>query len=324
MKKKSYNNPHTNNIKKRVVDIVKWQLGVFQDALPPPQSPKSFEYPNQKEEIDPSKPQVVWINHSTFLISVYGMNILTDPIWSNRCSPVPFIGPKRMHAPAIKIEDLPEIHMVLVSHDHYDHLDKKSVDKLHERFPSIRWIVPKGLKPWFLKRGISNVAEHAWWQESLFSFEVGNLELVITAVPCQHFSGRLFWHSNNTLWCSYVVKFKKDRKVKYLYFVGDTGYNDYDFKTIGEHFPQIDLSLIPIGTYVPHEFMAPVHIDPEKAVKIHQEVKSKLSVGMHWKTFKLSSEGMMQPPYDLYLSLKEENINPRCFRVIDPGQAINW
>ncbi len=317
-----YVNPHTKNIKKRLGDIVKWQLGGFNDALPPPRAPAAFSYPNEKVEVETSMPMVTWINHSTFMISIFGINIITDPIWSNRCSPVPFIGPKRQHEPGIAIEDLPEIHMVLVSHDHYDHLDLKSVKKLHARFPNILWIIPKGLKKWFQKRGITNYSEHSWWQESMHNIQ--GREFVITATPCQHFSGRFFWHSNNTLWCSYVVKCKHQEKLKHFYFVGDTGYNERDFNAVGERFPDIDLSLIPIGTYVPHEFMAPVHIDPDCAVKIHQEVGSKMSVGMHWLTFKLSAEGLMQPPYDLFLSLQEANISPSSFRVLEPGQTINW
>lgn len=319
-----YDNPHAKDTKKKLRDIIKWQLGGFNDGQPFERVPKDFVYPNPLEKPDDSKPLVSWINHSSFFISIRGMNILTDPIWSNRCSPVPFFGPKRRHPPGIAIDELPEIHMVLISHDHYDHLDKKTIIKLHQRFPNIRWVLPKGLGKWFEKRGITNYSEHLWWQESLFSFEPGNLELVITAVPCQHFSGRYFWHGNSTLWCSYVVRFSHKEETKYLYFVGDTGYNDHDFRKIGNRFPNIDLSLIPIGTYVPHEFMAPVHIDPVRAVDIHQQVKSKLSIGMHWKTFKLSSEGMEQPPYDLYKELKKRNINPLCFRAIHPGQFINW
>lgn len=324
MNKQQYNNPHSKDIKKKLSDIVKWQLGGYNDPTPRPRIPDGFTYPNPQEKVRADLPQVVWINHSTFMISIHGMNIITDPIWSNRCSPIPFLGPKRHHRPGIEIKNLPEIHMVLVSHDHYDHLDRKSVDKLHKRFPHIRWIIPKGLKNWFYRRGIMNVEENSWWKETLYSFEPTGMELEITAVPCQHFSGRCFWHSNNTLWCGYVVKFKKDSDIKHLYFVGDTGYNEHDFKQIGKRFPQIDLSLIPIGTYVPYEFMAPVHISPEKAVAIHEDVHSKLSVGMHWKTFKLSGEGMDQPPYDLFLSLEKKNINPMSFRVIEPGQFINW
>ncbi|MCI5051798.1 MAG: MBL fold metallo-hydrolase [Simkaniaceae bacterium] len=323
MFKKRYKNPHVKDIKKRLVDIVWWQVGGYKDALPPPRPPKGFSYPNPSERLDEMEPQITWINHCTFLIEVDGFRILTDPIWGKRCSPFRFFGPKRHHAPAISIEDLPEIDACVVSHDHYDHLCSKSVKKLKERFPNMLWLVPVGLERWFHRRGIYNVNEHHWWQHSVVDSKA--LKITATAVPCQHFSGRGGWHQNNTLWAGWVLDFKRgNKKSKRLYFVGDTGYNPVDFKRIGDRFSDIDLSLIPIGTYVPHEFMAPVHIDPDKAVQIHKDVKSKLSLGMHWKTFCLSGEGMEQPPYDLYLSLAESNINPLAFRVVDPGQTINW
>lgn len=325
MRSKRFFNPHVKDIKKRLRDIVWWQFGGFKDSMPPPTPPKDFSYPNPVVEVDEGAPKVTWINHCTFLIEIDGVRIITDPIWGKRCSPFSFFGPKRLHAPAIEIEDLPEIDMVLVSHDHYDHLDRKSVDRLNKRFPLARWCVPTGLMKWFHRRGVGNVCEHQWWQHSLFRCADSNLEITVTAVPAQHFSGRGGWHQNTTLWCGFVVEFKRgDKKSKRLYFCGDTGYNPVDFKRIGERFSGFDLSLIPIGTYVPHEFMAPVHIDPEHAVKIHQDVGSSLTVGMHWKTFCLSSEGMEQPPYDLFLSMEEAGLSPLHFRAIDPGQTINW
>ena len=325
MRKQRFYNPYISNVKKGVWDVILWQLGSYNDPMPPPRPPKDFSYPNNKLCLLKNKPKVTWINHSTFYLDVDGMGILTDPIFSKRCSPLPFVGPKRLHPPGIQIDNLPEIHFVIVSHDHYDHLDKASVKKLNRRFPNCNWVVPKGVGNWLQRQGVKNFHEHSWWEERLATNPVSNCQITFTAVPSQHFSGRCAWHSNGTLWAGWVVDFKlKDGTSKRLYFVGDTGYNPWDFKKIGERFSYMDLSLIPIGTYVPHEFMAPVHIDPEKAVRIHAEVNSKLSVGMHWKTFRLSSEDIEQPPYDLYLSLLEKNINPQTFRVINPGQTINW
>ena len=325
MGEKKFDNPHQRDVKKTLLDIILWQCGFYDDKEKRPKPPESFTYPRPPIDHDHNEPSACWINHSTYMIQVDGINILTDPIWGKRCSPVPFIGPKRLHPPAVPIEELPQIDVVLVSHDHYDHLCKQSVKKLHSRFPNILWYVPVGLKSWFYRLGISRVIELAWWEHSTLTFSEKGLELVLTAVPSQHFSGRLGWHSNNTHWAGWVVEFKRSRgDHKRLYFVGDTGYNDYDFKKIGERFGGMDLSLIPIGTYSPMEFMAPVHICPQRAVDIHMEVGSRLSLGMHWKTFKLSSEGLDQPPYDLYLEMEKRGLNPRKFLPVDPGERINW
>ena len=326
MGREKFENHHTDDIKKSLIDIILWQFGYFhgeQDKIE--KAPDDFRYPKPLQVLDAEAPICNWINHSTFLISVDGVNILTDPIWGKRCSPVPFIGPKRLHAPAIAIEDLPQIDAVMVSHDHYDHLCRQSVKKLHKRFPNILWIVPTGLKKWFGKFGITNCVEHRWWEHSTHTLGCRGVEVTFTAVPSQHFSGRGGWHSNDTHWAGWVAHFhRKVGEDKRLYFVGDTGYNPYDFKRIGERFGSMDLSLIPIGTYVPNEFMAPVHINPMRAVDIHLDVGSKLSVGMHWKTFKLSSEGMDQPPYDLYLEMEKRNLNPQRFLPLEPGEMMNW
>ncbi|NGX40174.1 MAG: hypothetical protein KR126chlam1_01519 [Chlamydiae bacterium] len=311
-----YINPHVGNIRRKPRDFFLWMIGYFRDH-PFEKVPEGFSYPMPDKEFDNTKPWSMWIGHSTYLISSSGKHILTDPIWSNRCSPVPFCGPKRKHAPPIPLDLLPKIDYVLISHDHYDHLDRPTVEKLHLLFPNIVWIVPKGVKKWFQKQGIHRVVELDWWEEvdidSTFK---------VTAVPSQHFSGRKSPDMNKTLWAGYVVESLLNAKV--FYFVGDTGYNERDFKAIGEKYPEIDLSLIPIGAYSPRKFMAPVHIEPKDAVKIHLDVNSRLSLGMHWKTFCLSEEPMNQPPFDLFLSMKENNLDVGTFLPIEPGQKINW
>ncbi|MCK4934290.1 MAG: MBL fold metallo-hydrolase [Simkaniaceae bacterium] len=295
-------------------------MGAYNDKYRPPKLPNEFAYPNPKLPINPDLPTVTWINHCTFFISINGMNILTDPIWSKRCSPLPFFGPKRIHDPAFTLDELPKIDYILISHDPYDHLDKKTVKTLIATNPNIHFIVPLGLKKWFIKLGAKQVDEFAWWEEKQV-----NSSIKITFVPSQHYSGRNFWNGNRSLWGGYVIDFNREGKDnKRLYFVGDTGYNQVDFKMIGEHFKEMDLSLIPIGTYVPHKFMETVHINPSKATEIHKEVRSKLSIGMHWKTFRLSSEGEYQPPYDLFLSMKFQNLDPLNFRCVEPGQVLNW
>lgn len=310
-------NPHIEEIRRNFKDVILWQMGFYADRTKTPHAPEGYTYPIIPPTYNAGAPTAIWINHSTYLISVNGLNFLTDPIWSDRCSPISFFGPKRRHPPAIALNKLPKIDYVLISHDHYDHLDKASVMKLFELFPQIIWLVPLGVKNWFHRQGISNVFELSWWQEMNL-----NERIKVTAVPAQHFSGRRASKMNDTLWAGWVVSLPVDQKC--FYFVGDTGYNPYDFKQIGAHFKKIDLSLIPIGSYVPRRFMSPVHIEPRDAVRIHKEVHSLLSLGMHWKTFRLSDEPMHQPPFDLLLAMQEEGMDPKTFLPVDPGVAINW
>ncbi len=264
------------------------------------------------------KPFVRWLNHDTFLVSYQGIHLLTDPIWSHRCSPLRFLGPSRLHPPGLELEALPPIDIVVISHNHYDHLDHKTVMRLFSLFPEIVWIVPQGMKKWFLKRGIKHVFELAWWEQSLLSRK---LAIKITAVPAQHWSGRTLWDTNRSLWAGWVVEFGPH---KTLYFAGDTGYNPFQFKEIGKRWRKIDLSLIPIGCYYPRKFMSSVHVNPEEAVKIHQDVKSALTIGMHWKTFRLGDELPHEPAVDLLVALKQAGLDPESFKILEPGSAINW
>lgn len=321
-----YFNPHCKDLKRGLCDVILWQFGYYNDKRAPRKVPKGFKYPNIKKKVRSESPTATWINHCSFLIQVDGLHLLTDPIWSERCSPLPFMGPKRKHEPSLSLDELPPIDVILISHNHYDHLDRETVQKFNKLNPSTLWVVPLGVGDWMEKQGIYRFVELGWWEDVSLDVEGSpSLSLEVTAVPSQHFSGRSLFDKNKTLWAGYVVDFKRHRrKDKRLYFVGDTGYNRKDFKAIGEKFEGIDLSLIPIGTYVPARFMDPVHIGPKKATMIHQEVGSKMSIGMHWKTFRLSGEKLYQPPYDLYQELTKAGVDPRTFRVTDPGQRINW
>lgn len=325
-KGKRYVNPHKEKLHRSLFYLILWKIGYYEDKHLQVHAPADFVYPEPKEEFSSGEPQVMWINHNTFLITIDGVTILTDPIWGKRASPLSFFGPKRRHEPPFPIESLPKIDYVLLSHNHYDHLDRYTVKKLHKMNPLITWVVPMGVGKWFRKRKIENVIEMNWWDEHEFYDEAHPFtRLTITGVPSQHFSGRHGWDLNQTLWLGFVVECKrKGGEDKRFYYVGDTGYNSFDFKSIGKKWDSMDLSLIPIGTYVPRGFMSPVHIEPDHSVCIHREVNSKLSVAMHWKTFNLSDEGLSQPPYDLFLALNKQNVCPSTFRVLDPGMAINW
>lgn len=325
IKKKRFFNPHITDDKRSVKDALLWKMGYFDEKAHIPEIPSSFQYPLKPLSIDPMHPRALWVNHSTFFIKINGVHLLTDPIWGRRCSPVSFIGPTRHHQAPLSIEDLKRVDHVLISHNHYDHLDKQTVLALHKLYPNIHWWVPLGVKKWFLNMGITSVEELGWW-ESLHMPSSTNAShtLQFTAVPAQHFSGRGIKDVGRTLWSGWVVEFFEKSYTKRLYFVGDTGYNSVDFKTIGARWPHMDLSLIPIGSYLPRKFMSPVHIDPWQAVQIHQEVNSKQSIGMHWNTFKLSDEETHRPPYDLFQALKQANLDPLTFLAVPPGHEVSW
>lgn len=294
-------------------DVILWRFGHYDEphSLPP----EGFCYPANPQLFNPKKPYAVWIGHSTFLIHVNGLTILTDPLFSDHCSPIPIRTLKRRQEPFISLNQLPPIHLVLISHNHYDHLDEKSVLQIHQRNANVHWIVPSGVKKWFVKRKIEHVTELNWGESFPFYDHAQ-----ITATPAQHFSGRGLLDENRTLWCGYVI----EREGKTFYFAGDTGYNPVDFKCIGERWQSIDLSLIPIGAYAPKRLLQPVHVCPREAVEIHCDVKSRLSLAMHWNTFNLSDEPVDLPPYDLYLAMKEKNIPFETFMPIDIGAHVNW
>lgn len=310
----SYVNPYTEDPKHNLWDVILWRFGHYDDEELI-QPPMDFHYPTVPRSFDPQLPSVIWIGHSTFLIQIDGLNILTDPLFSDHCSPIPIRALRRRHDPSIFIHHLPPIDLALISHNHYDHLDEKSVGFLHRQNPQMIWCVPAGVKRWFEKRKIESVFEYNWGEFRSFYDRCR-----ITAVPAQHFSGRRIWDENRTLWCGYIFECAN----KTFYFVGDSGYNSIDFKNIGETWSKIDLSMIPIGAYAPKRLLQAIHVNPKEAVQIHCDVKSKFSLAMHWNTFCLSDEPMELPPYELYLAMKEKNLPLESFLPIKPGIQVNW
>ncbi len=308
-------NPHLKRELRGFFDFILWKIGRYDDENEVEPPPEMFSYPSLLKPYDRADPSAVWIGHSTYLIDTKEWAFLTDPVWGRYCSPVPFRSLERKNSPPFPVEALPRLNAVLISHNHYDHLDARAIKTLARLQPHLQWFVPKRLSPWFHRRGIS-CKELDWWQ----TWEGEGHR--ITAVPSQHFSGRTLFDKNKTLWNGYVVESLKTGKT--FYFVGDTGYNPFDFKQIGNRFPRFDLSLIPIGTYIPKRFMSPVHCNPYEAVEIHCDVNSRFSLGMHWNTFCLSDEPFDRPPYDLYLAMKKKNLPFDTFLPIDIGVYVNW
>ncbi len=260
----------------------------------------------------PTAPQLVWLGHASFLFQYRGLNVLTDPVLSDRASPFRLVGPRRFTPPALTVAEMPPIHLVLISHNHYDHLDEATVLQLHRRFgASLCFCIPMGLRRWFEKRGIHNLVELDWWQSTSLTDENE-----VFCLPTQHFSGRTATDTNASLWCSWLLEMDGFR----FYFGGDTGYGQV-FRDIGELFAPIDLALLPIGAYDPRWFMAPVHVAPEEAVKIHQDIGARQSVAMHWGTFVLTDEPMDEPPRRLRLALERQGISEAAFRVMQHGEV---
>ncbi len=310
-----FRNPHQES-SRGFGAFLKWQFGLGpREETPswlqeiPPYSPDRTDADlNHVNHPDPKEIQITWIGHATFLIQAGGMNVLTDPIFSERASPVSFAGPRRLAPPGIRLEDLPPIHAVILSHDHYDHLDAPTVQRLG---PSVRYFVPLGVGSWLVNAGVNQAVELDWWK----SASLGSMR--IHAVPAQHFSGRTPFNRNGTLWMGWVLETPAGN----VFFAGDTGYGPF-FREIGERFSPIRVSFIPIGAYRPRWFMRPMHVDPPEAVRIHQELRSETSIAMHWGTFRLADEPVGEPPVYLERALREAGVRDEEFRLMRFGETV--
>ncbi|NBW85157.1 MAG: MBL fold metallo-hydrolase [Proteobacteria bacterium] len=271
-----------------------------------------IETSNQWQELAPDQTNyAVWVGHATYLINNGDINILTDPIFSKRASPIGFAGPKRMIPPAMQLNDLPKIDAVVVSHNHYDHFDIWSLKKLFKLNPETIFMIPVGDKKKLIKAGIKNVVEMNWWE----SLKVSNTTFHFT--PVQHWSKRGLFDRNKSLWGGWFMQ----TDALALYHAGDTGYSN-DFKTTYERLGAPDYSFIPIGAYDPRWFMKDSHVNPEEAVQIALDLKTSYSFGMHWGTFTLTDEPVLEPPVRLERALIDQNLEPDFFRSPKPGEIL--
>jgi N-acyl-phosphatidylethanolamine-hydrolysing phospholipase D len=279
----------------------------------PARGPRLTVVPNDGQELrgNGTQPTVTWIGHATLLVQLDGINILTDPHWGSHAAPFEVGGSRRLVPPGLRFEDLPQIHAVVISHDHYDHLDLATVKRLaREHAP--RFFVPLGLKPWLVQRGITDVVELDWWQAA----SLGPVTFVST--PAQHSSGRSLADQNSRLWSSWVVAGRHHR----LLFGGDSGYYD-GFKEIGRRYGPLDLAILPIGGYSVYAGHHPNHMDPEEAVQAFEDLGAHLLVPMHWGTFELNREPFREPPDRLLHEAEARGIETDV-AVLSPGQTIPW
>ena len=254
--------------------------------------------------------RVTWIGHSTVLVQTQGLNILTDPIWSERASPVSFAGPKRVRAPGVAFEALPSIDLVLVSHAHYDHLDLATMRRLWAR-DRPRIVVPLGVATLLGSAGVPTIARD-WGQRVAIA---PGIELVLERV--HHWSNRTGPDRNRSLWTGFTLRLPGGN----LFFAGDTGRGDGSWVRDAARDGPYRLALIPIGAYLPREMMASSHIEPNDAARIFRDLDASYALGVHWGTFRLSSEGIDDPPRALAAALIEDGVPVGRFRTPSPGEA---
>jgi L-ascorbate metabolism protein UlaG (beta-lactamase superfamily) len=296
---KIFFNPQKNQLVS-LWEILKWKMNGSSVLWPDEVMNKNYSLPKVAGD---QRAVVTFINHATFMIQMPKLSILTDPIFSQRASPLSFMGPKRVRRPGLKMDDLPVIDVVLISHNHYDHLDLPTLKILDAKFHPL-FLVPLGDAKLLKEFGLQNVREMDWWEELIIK---GN-KIIFT--PAQHWSARGAFDKCKSLWGSYFIQSNNFK----TYFAGDTGYSSH-FLQIRSRLGAPDLALLPIGAYLPADLMQINHMNPAEAVIAHQDLASEVSFGMHFGTFPLTDEGMNEP-VDLL-----KKVAPANFSVLDHGES---
>lgn len=304
---RNYTNLYPTKREITFFDIIKWELTRKKGLWP------NWIQTYLKLQIieTSSKPRITWINHATMLIQMNGVNLLTDPIWSKRASPLWFMGPKRITNAGIKIEELPNIDYVLIHHDHYDHLDYPTIKQLEEKFKPIFITGEKTSKVFSKLVSKDRRIELNWWQEIK-----GKNELKITFLPAHHWSQRGLFRRNKTLWGSFMLSTKEHN----VFFAGDTAYSQH-FQDIKQRFHNIDIAILPIGAYKPEWIMKDHHMGPKEAVKITQELNLTRVIPMHYGCFmELADESIDDALEDLKYYIKIFSVDPKHFTILSHGE----
>ena len=298
-----------NGTDKSLFDVFNMLLGSLSEAEDWPESVPNPEHGAIVDAVE-SGIRATYISHSTVLLQVDGLNILTDPVYSDRASPVSFAGPRRVRAPGITLGELPPIDLILISHNHYDHLDTGTLQAILRQQPS-QPVVITGLGNGALIKalGFSDVRELDWDTGA----DIGGVS--IHFVECQHRSGRGLFDQMASLWGSFVLETSAGR----IYFAGDSGYSPH-VKEQGDKWGPFTLALLPIGAYEPRWFMADIHLNPEEAVKAHKELRSEQSLAIHYGIFQLTYEGIDAPLEDLRAALNQQGLDSAAFWTLEPGQ----
>jgi len=266
--------------------------------------------PRRPPHIGPDDVVVTFVGHATFLIQVASINLLTDPVYSERASPVSFAGPRRVRAPGVRFDDLPAISLVLLSHNHYDHCDLATLRALDRRFQP-RLVAPVGNGRLLRSAGIRQVEEIDWWQSASAA------PLPVTLTPAQHFSARSMLDRNRALWGGFLIAAGSRR----ILFAGDSGYGPH-FREVAARLGPFDLALLPIGAYEPRWFMKDIHMNPAEAVQAHLDLGARHSIAMHFGTFQLTPEGFDEPVRGLATALRQRGVSAEQFRTVDVGESV--
>ena len=308
-------NQYENNYlseEKRAIKKSKFFSFFFKNIFFPP-TKKKFNLMDVDEQIYNSDLSLLtWAGHSTFLLQFKNTNILIDPHFSLRASPLSYIGPKRYMPSVFDKNNLPRVDVVAISHNHYDHLDIKTLKIINEKFPQAKFLVPLGDKELLLKNNIQNVKEFDWWE----NHNINGVKFIFT--PVQHWSKRTFFDLNKSLWGGWWVE---SNNFKFLH-LGDTGYTK-DFKDIKKKLGKPDLVAIPIGAYKPRDIMRYSHLNPDEALKTFIDLEAKKAVAMHWGTFILSQEAVDEPVNEIKSNLKNQGIEESNFLILKHGETIN-
>ncbi|HFK7186280.1 TPA: MBL fold metallo-hydrolase [Serratia odorifera] len=295
-------------------DLRRWQDERKKRGLPKPPSDGYQQFTAnwwQQADLGGEQDCIWWLGHASILLRLDGRYVLIDPVLSPRASPLSFYGPKRRTPPPLTVRQLPAVDVVLISHNHYDHLDRRTVRQLARRFPQATFIVPLGLKNWFRRYRFARVEELDWWD----SLSVG--EMTFHATPARHWSMRSLWDRNRSLWCGWVIYHPSLR----FYFSGDSGYSER-LAEIGDRLGPFDVAALPIGAYAPRWFMQEQHMDPQQSVKLYQQLKQPRVIPIHWGVFELADESLDDPPQQLALALSQAGIRQHQFEPLKIGQRI--
>jgi N-acyl-phosphatidylethanolamine-hydrolysing phospholipase D len=317
-----FRNPWPGGAQVGAAGLFRWLVQRVVNGRPPLPDPSVF--PRRASSFfSPRAPRdgltLTWVGHSTFLIQAGGLNLVTDPMWSRRASPVQFAGPRRLVGPGVDLPDLPPLDGVLISHNHYDHLDARTVRLLAERHPQARWLAPLGLSSLLRRFGARQILELDWWEATRID------DVFISATPACHFSARGMGDRDRTLWCGWSVA----APAKRVFFAGDSGLHP-EFRAIGDRYGPFHAALIPIGAYDPQWFMNPVHMNPEQAVLAYRALyearpplpeRPALMVPMHWGTFRLTDEPMEEPPVRAAAAWRAAGLDPANLWIPAHGET---
>ncbi|MCX5764839.1 MAG: MBL fold metallo-hydrolase [Gemmatimonadetes bacterium] len=326
-----FQNPWPGSREHRATGLWQWawdrarqgRLFAAPRGTPPASATAAITYPRSA----PDSCRITWIGHSSFLLQIDGLNILTDPVFGERASPLSFMGPKRLVPPGIALDALPPIDIVLQSHDHYDHLCDATVRAIAIHSPDATWCCPLGVGRQLRARGVLHLVELDWHQSAPTGSSHGGSHgsshggSQVCCVPARHFAGRTMTGRNATLWCGWVLETAHHR----IYFVGDTG-DHPDFGEIAKHHGPFDAVLMPIGAYDPRWFMAPIHVNPEEAVAAHTAIAAQqaflpVMVGMHWGTFVLTDEPVDEPPTRTRAAWQATGFPEQNLWIMQPGET---